>query len=114
MSGRSLAQALAWFDAGAAALSRVTTGTPSRVYACPLCRYPFVREAVAAHELTMEHVPAGRLGGRELVLTCRRCNNTAGSALEADAVRLDNAVRFAQREPNVPLRTHLLGRDGYV
>lgn len=33
--------------------------------------------------LTLEHVPPKALGGKELLLTCRKCNNTAGDSVDA-------------------------------
>jgi hypothetical protein len=87
---------LKWFDAGVEAFSRQSAKAPQSLldaiggrsmYVCPLCLQPFPREAVADGELTAEHVPPDCFGGRELILTCKKCNNTAGSKLDAHAER---------------------------
>jgi hypothetical protein len=61
------------------------------VYPCPLCLptrfFPRSALTTALHEdrLTIEHVPPQAFGGHGLLLTCRPCNNRAGSYLDADA-----------------------------
>jgi hypothetical protein len=42
----------------------------------------------------LEHVPPRSVGGRELLLTCTACNNTAGTKLDADA-KTKEEVRLA-------------------
>lgn len=89
---------LAWFDLGAQAFAAacpkvVREDFPLNVgplYVCPLCVTPngfkaFRRAAVAAKQLTAEHVPPAHAGGRPLVLTCAECNHRAGTALDAHA-----------------------------
>lgn len=75
-----------WFDRGAAAYSSVRTeqhGEP--IYPCPICLTPFTVDAIADGRLSSEHVPPESVGGHELVLTCKRCNNSAGTKVDADA-----------------------------
>lgn len=88
----SQATKLLWFDRGAAAFERDFPGviketfdTDAPMYVCPICEASFRRDAVETGELTAEHVPPESLGGRELVLTCKSCNNNAGSELDAEA-----------------------------
>lgn len=55
---------------------------------CPICMKLFPREALATDEgyidyLTLEDVPPKSLGGKAITLTCKICNNTAGSQLES-------------------------------
>jgi hypothetical protein len=107
----SLATKLRWFDRGATAfaqtfpdaLSHLGPEPPPPYYLCPACprfdsatkRYPVylhTRSAVATRDLTAEHVPAESLGGRELVLTCQRCNHTAGARLDAEARKRENSI----------------------
>lgn len=57
---------------------------------CPMCALKFALE-----EMTVEHAPQrggqSRLGSAAVaVLTCRRCNNTAGRGFEGDAAVLLN------------------------
>lgn len=54
-------------------------------YVCPICDRVFLEAAVSAGELTAEHVPPDSFGGRELLLTCKACNNSAGTLLDAHA-----------------------------
>jgi hypothetical protein len=84
-----------WFVEGAAALRQTLTAigladalSPTgEFYACPCCLTAYGRDALDARFLTVEHVPPRWAGGRELVLTCRDCNSTAGSAFDAHAER---------------------------
>ena len=39
-------------------------------------------DPMVGRELTVDHVPAERLGGNRLVLTCRRCNHESGAFLQ--------------------------------
>jgi hypothetical protein len=82
-----------WFTDGAAALRRTLTAMgmgdslppTGQFYACPLCLTAYGRDAFEGGVFSDEHVPPRTAGGRVLVLTCRRCNNTAGTAMDADA-----------------------------
>jgi hypothetical protein len=49
---------------------------------------------LADKRLSAEHVPPKSVGGRELLLTCRICNNTSGTKLDADAKTKED-VRMA-------------------
>ena len=89
---------LRWFDRGAEALERQFPGLVGRfmgadhplMYACPICLTAYGRAAVQAGLLTAEDVPPQSLGGRPLVLTCHRCNSTAGTKIDAHARRREN------------------------
>ncbi|WAC12415.1 HNH endonuclease [Dyadobacter pollutisoli] len=50
-----------------------------RDYLCPLCLQYF---NIESKDLTIDHVPQQSLGGRKLVVTCRKCNNDAGWQIE--------------------------------
>jgi hypothetical protein len=52
-------------------------------YACPLCQTLFTIDELDTRNLTKEHVPPRSIGGREMVLTCRQCNNSAGATFDA-------------------------------
>lgn len=84
-----------WFDLGAAAFARVCPGMfDEPTYPCPICLTPFTTEALANKSLSSEHVPPQSVGGRELLLTCKVCNNSAGTKLDADAKTKED-VRIA-------------------
>jgi hypothetical protein len=79
-----------WFDEGCAAFKRSFPGVakhvPSdRFYVCPICLRAYGHETLAAGILTREHVPPQSIGGRRMVLTCRRCNNEGGHAADNHA-----------------------------
>ena len=58
-----------------------------RGFVCPICLRFFDRKANLSSELTIEHIVPKKLGGRLTTLTCRRCNNTAGTKLESHLVK---------------------------
>ena len=91
-----------WFDAGARALRRTLTAHgftdevaeldrrfPDGAYACPCCLNAYGRGALAdePRTLTEEHVPPKLAGGRELLLTCAKCNNESGRVWDIHASR---------------------------
>lgn len=96
MVRRKKAKREAWFDLGVHAITHVLPPaliTPA-AYLCPLCYrwYPEVGQ------LTLEHVPPAGLGGRELILTCRQCNSTAGAMVDHEMMALEQALDFT-RDP---------------
>ncbi|MFE9486540.1 HNH endonuclease [Streptomyces sp. NPDC006641] len=82
-----------WFSEGAPLFRQllVRNGLADRLptddlyYLCPCCLYVFPFESVAAQILTIEHVPPKALGGKEMLLTCKRCNNDAGRDFDSHA-----------------------------
>lgn len=93
-----------WFDLGAAAFARVCPGMFDQpTYPCPICLTPFTIEAVADKRLSAEHVPPKSVGGRELLLTCKVCNNSAGTKLDADTKTKED-IRIAMA--GMPGRPH--------
>ncbi|MGY6655356.1 hypothetical protein ACXIZN_24660 [Amycolatopsis sp. TRM77291] len=93
---------LRWFDEGAPKLRKVLDrrGLGNKLlgnndyYACPCCLVAYPREAVAAGLLTIEDVPPKSVGGSPLLLTCKRCNNTAGTAFDSHAATRSDADDF--------------------
>jgi hypothetical protein len=64
-----------WFDLGAKAYSQACPGIcAAPTYVCPICRKPFTVEALDDGRLSKEHVPPQSVGGHELLLTCKECN----------------------------------------
>ena len=64
------------FAQAAAALNSL--GICEEICVCPLCCTAFGRDALNDRVLTLEHVPPRSVGGREIILTCKNCNNYAG------------------------------------
>ena len=84
-----------WFELGAIAYAQACPGTYAvPTYVCPICRNPFTVEALDDGRLSVEQVPPQSVGGRELLLTCTACNNTAGTKLDASA-KMREEVRLA-------------------
>lgn len=80
-----------WFDLGAANFAIVRPGASEvPAYPCPICLELFPRDALDDGRLTAEDVPLRSLGGRPLLLTCKSCNNTSGTTIDADAKDHEN------------------------
>ena len=60
-----------------------------REYCCPICG-----EVKKLAELTLEHAPPSSMGGKEIILTCYKCNNTAGSQIDAQVANQQNQLRL--------------------
>lgn len=80
-----------WFRLGARALAAFGPYDGDS-YACPLCLEIFPRDRL--NELSVEHVPPLSVGGKPLVLTCKRCNNDAGYKVDSHEAHLHDASRF--------------------
>jgi hypothetical protein len=68
---------------------------------CPLCMGSFSRAAITdkgIDGLSIEHVVPGALGGRLQTLTCRRCNNRDGSALDAHLVNMVRVQEWSEAD----------------
>lgn len=106
-----------WFSDGAGALRRTLKahGLANEVvaqfpadgaYACPCCLIAYTRPALdhgPPPTLSDEHVPPTAAGGtKALLLTCRPCNNRAGTQWDAKAAQerqLTNAVTGQSSDP---------------
>lgn len=81
---------------------------------CPIC--------LSDGPMTEEHVPQGPLGGSEMTMTCKRCNNGLGSIVETELEHwYDDAlvgVRFAHEDVQgarkLPRLLALEGPDGFA
>ncbi|MCX5182616.1 HNH endonuclease [Streptomyces sp. NBC_00268] len=102
-----------WFSEGAPLFRQVMAriGLADRLptddlyYACPCCLYAFPFEAVTAQVLTVEHVPPEALGGKGMLLTCKRCNNDAGRDFDSHAQkRADFHNMMAGKGTKRPMR----------
>ncbi|OFW32733.1 MAG: hypothetical protein A3J28_07880 [Acidobacteria bacterium RIFCSPLOWO2_12_FULL_60_22] len=86
-------------------LAKITADYPAQVL-CPLCLTPFTKEAIDLEEpdLTEEHIIPEKLGGTLVTLTCKRCNNTYGSKVEAHLVQMLRSHDSLKGTSNRPLR----------
>jgi hypothetical protein len=67
-----------WFDRGAQAFGDAALAYRRQGYCCPIC----LRISASVSAFTAEHVPPRSVGGRPLILTCERCNGTAGTMVD--------------------------------
>lgn len=68
---------------------------------CPLCLSIFNSEALnqqSDNPLTLEHIPPHNLGGKPIILTCKKCNNQSGQFLD------HNIMEHIQTEPFLRLQ----------
>jgi hypothetical protein len=70
-------------------------------FICPICLKTF--DISDYDNITIEHVPPKKLGGRPLLLTCKDCNNVCGSNLD---VHLINCIRNSYSLRNFTSKTH--------
>ena len=97
---------LRWFDRGASALHHYDPRF-SVTYICPFCETEFERDAAADGRLTADHAPARAVGGREVALTCQRCNSAAGTKLESQVVQRERVRRFVAGSLDAPMRVQI-------
>ena len=110
-----------WFQRGARTLRALARehgredALPTREdwYLCPLCLDGMTIEELDTGELTVEHVPPKALGGHELVLTCKQCNNSAGSKFDGPAHTEDRLRRFLSGQSERP-ETVTFSVDGFA
>ncbi|MET7567438.1 HNH endonuclease [Streptomyces sp. NPDC005492] len=110
-----------WFNEGAPLFRRALEQlgladrlptTEDRYYACPCCLIAYPFEAIESQVLTIEHVPPDALGGKGMLLTCKRCNNDAGRHFDAHAIkRAEVHNLLLGRQTNRPVRAVFLA-DG--
>lgn len=90
-----MTKGLSLFRLGARAASRYRNGDET-LYFCPICGRGFPIEAAIQRELTLEHVPTRRVGGKALLLTCANCNRGRGHTIDAAVARREDMSDFAK------------------
>jgi hypothetical protein len=115
------AKHIKWFHQGAGTLRAVARERGREDYAlpasedwymCPLCIDTWLTvEEFETGELTVEHVPPEALGGDDLVLTCKKCNNDAGGRFDGPAREEQRIREFLSGQSGDP-RTAALTVDG--
>jgi hypothetical protein len=113
-SERDLKRRRAWFAAGVADLENVA-GRSMNEYACPLCVRTYPGSAIESGELSDEHVPPASMGGKRLVLTCKRCNSVSGHDLDAHLAVAEAHLDLAAGPSGRPVRgTFTLGNASLI
>ena len=70
------------FRYGSTAIAKYTNGDFS-LYYCPICGVGYPEpSAITGEDLTLEDVPPKSIGGKPILLTCRRCNSSSGHAID--------------------------------
>jgi hypothetical protein len=97
-----------WFDKGVKALQCIYPAISG--YCCPLCRRVFETCSFTDPEgLSREDVPPRHFGGKRILLTCKRCNSSAGHKLDSH-LALDEEFRKIGL-PGGPLAKLSVGDD---
>jgi len=84
-------------------------------YICPLCRREFTSEQLkntGDNFLTIEHILPESVGGNEIVLTCKQCNNNYGSKLDSHLKRGIDTMQFNAGGTGVNKDAHFKIDDG--
>lgn len=81
------------FYRGAQARKRYTGS--DKYYACPICEQEFDESALITKTLTLEHVPPASIGGKGILLTCKKCNSEAGAQIDAAMSKRADLTEFA-------------------
>ena len=70
------------FRYGSQAIAKYLNGDASRYY-CPICGLGYPESsAIMGDNLTLEDVPPNSIGGKPILLTCRKCNSSAGHTID--------------------------------
>ncbi len=67
------------------------------IYVCPFCFNIFTEEQIFSKGnsfMTLEHLPPEKLGGKKTTMTCKQCNNTAGSNLDSNLINKLSTENF--------------------
>jgi len=65
-------------------------------YCCPICHRLYLPGALDTGELTLEHAPPERVGGKPLALTCKECNSVAGYSVDLAVVNRQRQFDFTR------------------
>jgi hypothetical protein len=72
---------------------------------CPLCTQHY--DESRYEELTLEHNPPDSLGGKDNILTCKKCNNSSGSKIDSEILLALNELDLMGFKPNASIKTRL-------
>lgn len=78
---------------------------------CPICWRVLYHDDLVRKEVTLEHVPPKSTNGRASTLTCRGCNNLAGTLLDSHVSKqLELESQFSGKNSK-PIKVHLNFRE---
>jgi len=81
------------FRYGSKAIAKYRNGDSS-IYYCPICQLGYCEASAITGELTLEDVPPKSIGGKPILLTCRKCNSSAGHIIDAAIANKNKLVDF--------------------
>jgi len=84
-----------FFKKGAAALRNLIE-IDQECYCCPICKRLYPYEGFDSGELTIEHAPPEKVGGKPLALTCKKCNSVAGYSIDKAVVQRQRQLDFTR------------------
>lgn len=99
---------------GSKAIAKYLNGDASRYY-CPICGVGYLESsAITGNDLTLEDVPPKSIDGKPIVLTCRKCNSSAGHTIDvatASKRKLEDSAKIisGQEKGTVPFVTISFG-----
>jgi hypothetical protein len=94
-----------WFEKGKEALKQLYPETD--FYLCPLCKRIFRECSFSDPDgLSREDVPPEHYGGQKIVLTCRKCNSTAGAGIDAN-LHKDEKLRNLGKPGGADAKLHI-------
>lgn len=76
---------------------------------CPLCTQYYNESKY--EQLTLEHNPPYSLGGKDNILTCKKCNNSSGSKIDSEILLALNELDLMGFKPNASLKTRLYNQS---
>lgn len=85
-------------------------------YICPLCLEIFYDSALSQsvlNPLTLEDVPPKSLGGKPVILTCKRCNNNSGRDLDSHLKAKIDLDLFMEGEKEIPSTFGIKGNNHF-
>lgn len=77
------------------------------LYICPMCLAEFPSPNEGDNPLTLEDAPPKSLGGKAHVLTCKKCNNTAGSKIDFHLAERLNEIDSKKFLPGTELKVKI-------
>jgi hypothetical protein len=83
-----------------------------RIYICPICLNPFAIINNSGNPLTLEDAPPKSLGGTANILTCKKCNNTAGQKIDFHLAERMNELDSRSFKPGTESKLKIkIGQD---
>jgi len=82
-------------------------GLDKYVYICPVCLQLFEQVNQPTNPLTLEDAPPKSLGGKANILTCKNCNNVAGTEIDVHLSERLNELDERQLLPGTELKVKI-------